>query len=304
MTERGIAIIDDDAASSIPEDVTPVVVDLTIGDHDDLGRRGLSVTERCERLVERCDAVGAQRVVMMSSAMVYGAHRTNAVPLTEDAVMRPDTEFVFARQLAAAEATLDRWRHATPERVVGVLRPAIVAGGSGASALGRALVHGVGRRAQADDPPVQFLHVDDLAAAVVVAVESGLDGVANVAPDGWIPGDRLRALAPPRWRPPLPDRWAEVVSALGWRFQRGPIPPGLLSYVRSPWVVTSERLRHLGWTPKVTNEQAYVEGSDGAWWSTVTPKRRQELALGAAAGALCAIVAALVWVVRRSRAVR
>ena len=132
MSERGIAIIDDDAASSIPVDVTPVVVDLTIGDHDDLGRRGLSVTERCERLVERCDVVGAQRVVMMSSAMVYGAHRTNAVPLTEDAVMRPDTEFVFARQLAAAEATLDRWRNAAPERVVAVLRPAIVAGGSGA----------------------------------------------------------------------------------------------------------------------------------------------------------------------------
>jgi len=36
-----------------------------------------------------------------------------------------------------------------------------------------------------------------------------------------------------------------------------------------------------GWTPTVTNEQAYVEGTEASWWTMVSPKRRQELALGA-----------------------
>ena len=33
-----------------------------------------------------------------------------------------------------------------------------------------------------------------------------------------------------------------------------------------------------GWHPTVTNEQAYVEGTESHWWTMVTPKRRQELA--------------------------
>ena len=35
-----------------------------------------------------------------------------------------------------------------------------------------------------------------------------------------------------------------------------------------------------GWTPTVTNEQAYVEGTEAKWWTMVSPKRRQELSLG------------------------
>ena len=71
-----------------------------------------------------------------------------------------------------------------------------------------------------------------------------------------------------------------VLGALRWRFQRGPIPPGLRSYTREPWVVANDKLRAEGWTPTVTNEQAYVEGTEAKWWTMVTPKRRQEIALG------------------------
>ena len=89
----------------------------------------------------------------------------------------------------------------------------------------------------------------------------------------------------------LPDRVAEVISALQWQFQRGPIPPGLRSYTREPWLVANDRLKAHGWRPKVTNEQAYVEGTESRWWTMITPKRRQELALaGMGVGA-----AALGW---------
>ena len=65
-----------------------------------------------------------------------------------------------------------------------------------------------------------------------------------------------------------------------WRFQRGPIPPGLRSYTREPWLVANDRLKAQGWRPTVTNEQAYVEGTEARWWTMITPKRRQELTLG------------------------
>ena len=53
----------------------------------------------------------------------------------------------------------------------------------------------MGQRFGEDDPPAQFLHLDDLASAVVLAAEQQLDGVYNVAPDGWVAGERVRALA-------------------------------------------------------------------------------------------------------------
>jgi len=97
---------------------------------------------------------------------------------------------------------------------------------------------------------------------------------------------------------PLPDRLRDVLARLSWRFQRGPIPPGLAPYTQASWVVANGRLRAEGWRPTITNEQTYVEATEAPWWTMITPKRRQELTLGGAA--LGAVVAAAfgVWVAR------
>ena len=99
----------------------------------------------------------------------------------------------------------------------------------------------------------------------------------------------------------LPDRAAEVLGALRWRFQRGPIPPGLRSYTRAPWLVANDRLKAQGWSPTVTNEQAYVEGTEGRWWTMITPKRRQEIALGGMVLGSLVAIAGIVAGVRRWR---
>ena len=157
-----------------------------------------------------------------------------------------------------------------------------------------------------EDPPAQFVHLDDVVAAIDLARRRRLDGTYNVSPDGWIAGRRLRALAggKPRVRPPA---WfTHWISNLRWRFQRGPIPPGLLPYMTNAWLVANDRLKAEGWQPRVTNEQAYVAGTETRWWQLLTPKRRQELAL-ALAGLLAAsvlVTAALLirGAVRRKRA--
>ena len=243
-------------------------------------------------------------VVLVSSAMVYGAWTNNPVPLTEDALLRPDVGFPFARQLGAAEQLVDEWRLDRAGRTVTVLRPAVAIAADGTSRLASALAAGMGQRAAEADPPAQFLHLDDLASAVMLAVEQRLDGVYNVAPDGWIPGERVRALAGAVPRVKLPDRVNEVVTNLRWRFQRGPIPPGLRSYTRWPWLVANDRLKAAGWRPSVTNEQAYVEGTEAKWWTMVSPKRRQELALGGLGVGIMVVTLLVVRAVRHARARR
>jgi nucleoside-diphosphate-sugar epimerase len=256
-----------------------VLVWLSAYDADARASRRESALQGLQAALADCPTV--QHLVLVSSAMVYGAWANNPVPLTEDAALRPDVEFPYARQLGAVEQLVDDWRLAVPGRSVTVLRPVISMAADGTSGLAAALAAGMGQRMGEDDPPAQFLHLDDLAAAVVLAAEQRLDGVYNVAPDGWVAGERVRSLAGAVPRLKLPERVSEVVTNLRWRFQRGPIPPGLRSYTRWPWLVANDRLKAAGWQPTVTNEQAYVEGTEATWWTMVSPKRRQELSLGA-----------------------
>jgi len=278
-----------------------VVVHLGAGDHDLRARRRESVTEGAAAMLDDATVGQASHVVFVSSAMVYGAYANNPIPLTEDAILRPDVEFVYARQLATVEAMVDRWRRAAPGRTVTVLRPVVAMAADGTSSLAAAFAAGLGQRINEDDPPAQFLHLDDLASAVALAAEQRLDGVFNVAPDGWVAGERVRALTGRGPRVKLPDRVSEVVSALRWRFQRGPIPPGLRSYTLEPFLVANDRLKSHGWRPTVTNEQAYVEGTEARWWTMVTPRRRQELSLGAMAVAVLGAVTVVVTLLRRWR---
>ncbi|MEJ7800312.1 MAG: NAD-dependent epimerase/dehydratase family protein [Ilumatobacter sp.] len=290
-----LVVASGDAAAT--SDMAPfdTVVDVGLADHDVLGQRGASVTTGAADLLADVATLGADHLVVLSSAMVYGALANNPVPLTEAAVLRPDPTFVYARQLASAEETIETWRTNGAGRTVAMLRPAVPIAAAGTSSLARALTAGYGRPFGESDPDAQFVHHDDVASAVSLAVLERLDDVYNVAPDGSIPGERLRALTGQRLRLPLPERAADVIGALRWRFQRGPIPPGLLGYTRAPWVVANDKLRDAGWTPSVTNEQAYVEGTEAKWWTMVTPKRRQELSLGLMiGGAVIAIVTAMV----------
>ena len=234
----------------------------------------------------------ASQVVGLSSATVYGAWPNNPVPLTEDAPLRPNPEFAYAVQKAQIELAVDEWGDASGDRSAAVLRPCVALAEDGATWVSRVLAAGAGLLRTADvDPPAQFVHLDDLADAIDVVRRRRLSGPFNVAPDGWVPGDEVRALAGATPRPRLPVSVAAKLAEWSWQFNRGPIPPGLVPYTRFPWVVANDRLKRAGWLPANTNQEAYVAGTDGRWWTMLSPRRRQELALGVAGGALLAVAA-------------
>ena len=65
--------------------------------------------------------------------------------------------------------------------------------------------------------------------------------------------------------------------------------------------MANDRLKAAGWRPGNSNEQAYVEGTEAKWWTMITPKRKQELALGAMITTTVGIVIGIVVAVRRAR---
>jgi nucleoside-diphosphate-sugar epimerase len=260
----------------------------------------LTNIEGTRRLLAAASAAGVEQIVLMSSAIVYGAWPNNALPLTEDAPIRPNPDFAYALQQAQREQLAVDWRGERDERALAVLRPCLGLGPDRSPWLARSLAAAAGMRLAEDDPPQQFLHLDDLAAAIVVARRERLDGVYNVAPDGWIRGETVRELAVARPRLRLPATAAHLVARARWRFQRGPIPPGLLPYTSYPWVVANDRMKAAGWRPRRTSEQAYFAGTEAKWWTLLTPSRKQELAMGAAGTGIVGVAAIVALIIRRA----
>jgi len=267
----------------------------------------LTNVEGTRRLLAAASVAGVGQIVLMSSAIVYGAWPNNPVPLIEDAAIRPNPDFAYALQQAQREQLAVDWRGDDADgdghaggRALAVLRPCLGLGPDRSPWLARSLAAAAGMRLAEDDPPQQFLHLDDLADAIVVARRERLDGVYNVAPDGWIRGETVRELAVARPRLRLPGAAAHLVAKARWRFQRGPIPPGLLPYTSYPWVVANDRMKAAGWQPRRTSEQAYVAGTEAKWWTLLTPSRKQELALGAAGTGVATIAVVVALIARRA----
>jgi nucleoside-diphosphate-sugar epimerase len=258
-----------------------------------------AITDKARAFLENASRDHNNHVILVSSAMVYGAWENNPSPLSEEDVVRPLPAFSFGVACLTAEALVDQWRTDAPGRSATILRPAPVVVPGGNSRLVLALAHAVSSESVGSVMSAQFLHFDDLESAIAIAQLVKPDGVFNVAPDGAISGERLGELAAHPLRVKLP-RWArDVVDVLRWRLQRGPIPPGLREYTRHSWVISNEKLRALGWTPRISNEEAYVEGTTGSWVSTLSAKRRQEMSLAAMGVAGAGVIASVVAIVRR-----
>ncbi len=235
------------------------------------------------RLLEAAGAVGVTKLVLVSSAMVYGAWPDNPVPLTEAAPLRPNPDFAFAVHKTEVERTAAAWRAEHPGTKIVVLRPAVAIASDATSWVARTLRASAAISVGDEDPPVQFLHLDDLTSAVELATLHDLDGAYNVAPDAWVGRDEVRELDGRTPRVRLSEDAAGRITAFRWRHRLAPTPPGILPYTRYPWVVANDRLRAEGWAPEHSNEEAYVDAYRPRPWAMMNSRRHQQLALAGAA---------------------
>jgi nucleoside-diphosphate-sugar epimerase len=242
---------------------------------------------------------GVRTLVVVSSAMVYGARDDNPIPLTEDAPVRPDPGLPYALACAELERLALDFGREDADRNVAVLRPVVVLGPASTEWLRRSVWGRRGVPIGDTLAPRQFVHVDDVASAVELACTRSLDGVYNVAPDGWIAGDTFRELAG-TLDVPVPARARPALASLRRALVGAALPKGLEAYAVSPWVVASGRLRSLGWEPRHTSEETFVEADRARGWRALSPRARQELSLGAV-GALVIAAAVSAAVLVRGR---
>lgn len=291
LRESGATVID--AGDTTPSKTAMGDVDVVIH---------LARTSMLHGVLDAAAGAGVGSVVVTSSATVYGAWPDNPVPLTEDVSLRPNPGFTFAAEQAEGERLAAEWRDDHPSAKVAILRLVPVLGAEGETWLSATIARPSLVRPADVLPPVQVIHVDDAASAITHAAIQRLDGTFNVSPDGSVPGETARALSAagvplpmPEWLAPFAERWA-------WRLRVGGAPKAAVPYREHPWVVANDRLRATGWKPSYSGEEALVACRKGSWWRELSPKRRQEVALGVTGGVLVTILAAVVIAVRAASA--
>ncbi|MFD3540018.1 SDR family oxidoreductase [Streptomyces sp. NPDC058662] len=247
-------------------------------------------------------AAGVHRVVLCTSAMVYGALPDNDIPLSEDSELRATAEATGVGDLLEIERLGRRAPRAHPGLNVTVVRPAVLVGGTD-TALTRyfespRLLVVAGSR-----PMWQFCHVDDLVTALEYAALEKVEGELAVGCEGWLEQEEVEELSGIR-RMELPSAVALGAAARLHRIGLTPSPAGDLAYTMHPWVVSVSGLHAAGWRPRWTNEEVLAELlQEVAGRHTVAGRRlgRKDAATAAgAAGATVALLGAAA-AVRRAR---
>jgi nucleoside-diphosphate-sugar epimerase len=244
------------------------------------------------------------RVVLVTSAMVYGAKPDNPVPLPESAPLRADPDGSVVGDLLEIEQLAQRSPQTNPGMAVTVVRPAALVGEGVDTLITRHFEAPRLLAVKGCAPRWQFCHVDDLVSALELAAASEVTGQFAVGCDGWLEQEQVEELSGLR-RIELP---AGLTFGTAQRLHRAGITPAPvtdLHFVVYPWVVDCLTLREAGWKPSFDNAAALgVLLEERAGRHTVAGRRldRKDAAI-TAAGATVAVVgtAAIVREVRRRR---
>ncbi|GAA2602360.1 NAD-dependent epimerase/dehydratase family protein [Actinomadura fulvescens] len=255
-----------------------------------------------QTVVTAAAAARVRRVILVTSAMVYGAAPDNDVPLNEDAPLLAEADTGIAGDFLEIEDLAAGAPLAHPGLELTVVRPAALVGPDIDTVMTRHFEAPRLLSVKGSTPAWQFCHVEDLAAALEVVVVSGVTGPVTVACEGWLGSDEVSEITGKRSFE-LP---AAVTFGMAQRLHRlgmTPAPATDLHYVTYPWVVDGARLRAAGWKPAYDNATALrVLMDEGAGRHAVVGRRvgGKEATMATAAGATVAAIGAAA-AIRRAR---
>lgn len=267
-------------------------------------RRELAVRQ-IQTVVISAAATGVARLVVVTSAMTYGASPANPVPLPEDAPLAADPDEGQVGDLLAVEQVLRAAIEVHPGLAVTVVRPAALVGPDIDTVITRHFEAPRLLTIKGGCPAWQFCHVDDLATALVAIVEQGLGPVVTVASQGWMTQTEIESVTGMR-RVELSESLALGTAQRLHRVGVLPTPATDLAYAVYPWAVSSATLVAAGWHPaydNVTCLGVLIDGIRGHHAVAARRVDRKDAAFGAASAAVALVGTAAIMRRRRRKGV-
>ncbi|MBR58779.1 MAG: NAD-dependent epimerase [Myxococcales bacterium] len=201
-----------------------------------------------QRLLDYVRTYNIPKLIVLSTADVYGPQAENITFLDEDAPLLAAARFVAIRDLVSVDmaAMSFMWKHPDTETVV--LRPVHIVGDVRNTAmkyLSRQWVPSV----LGFDPMVQLVHQDDVVRAIVLALEEGVRGVYNLDGPTAVPASVILKKIGAK-QVPMPSSVLRFGLKQLWRFRLTRFPPAEVDHIQWPATVDgSKARRELGYAP-------------------------------------------------------
>jgi UDP-glucose 4-epimerase len=230
----------------------------TVKEHNVIGT--MQLLAACQK------APSLERLVVRSSAAVYGSSSRDPAMFTEDMAAKRLPRSGFAKDVLEVEGYVRGFARRRPDVSVTMLRPANLVGRRERSPLLDYFRLPVVPTPLGFDARLQFLDEDDFLAALGHATVGGVHGTFNLAGDGVLTlSQAVRRLG----RPTLPVPTMALGSLGGVLKQAGVPAPSreLTEFLCFGRGLDTDRMRRvLGFEPRHTSESAFAEFA-----TTVTP---------------------------------
>ena len=229
--------------------------------HDREAARQVNV-DGTARVLRDCRATGVRRVIYLSSTTVYGARPGAELPYTEDSPVRPVRGYRYAEDKAEAERLLEAFAADDPGACITVLRGCPVMAPGPEDAVSRVCSRLTRVRIAGADPPMQFIHSDDLVEALELCLLEPVAGVFNVTGEGVVAWSEIARIVGRR-PVPVPAHLLAFIVQAAWMLRlQGHSPACILAMMRWPWMASSEKLaRKTGFRPRYTSLEALMSSA-------------------------------------------
>jgi UDP-glucose 4-epimerase len=213
-------------------------------------------------VLQAAKKAGVPYILATSSTTAYGALADNPVPLVEESPLRAAPSFVYAHDKRLMDEMLSTFARRNPSTKVCVIRPCIVLGPTVSNYIAATMLAlPIGALLDGADPPMQFVHEDDLAALIVLCLSRRASGAFNAVGEGTLHSSELTAMQGKRAMR-VPAAPVRAATWLIWksRLLSFALPPGTLDFFHFPWVASGEKAkRELGFSPRYSTADCFSQ---------------------------------------------
>jgi UDP-glucose 4-epimerase len=216
------------------------------------------------KLCEYVAQFEVKKLVVLSSANVYGPQPGNAQFLTEEAPLLGGQNFSEIRDLVEVDMLAQSFFWKRPETETVILRPVHILGTVRNAASNFLRLPAI-PTALGFDPMIQVIHETEVVSALQLALRAGVRGIFNLAGPEPLPLSRIiKILGRPHI--PVPVSLGKVILQRMWALHLTTFPAPEIDHIRYVCMVDDGRARQsLGFAPQKTVEETVMAVDADRW---------------------------------------
>jgi len=183
------------------------------------------------------------QLIYFSSTTIYGAHPDNPKWLNENSVIRPTSRFDYAVDKAKSELLINNFASNNPSTKILVLRGCPVMGPNANNFISRAFQKPFLIGLKNYNPPMQFIHEDDVVNLIKISILNEFTGTYNIAGDGTITWSEMASSIRAKMIK-LPSFLMSLLTEIAWqlRIQSDSNSAGL-DLIKYRWTVSTKKIK-------------------------------------------------------------